>query len=155
MLRQRTLKNVIRATGVGLHGGEKVFLTLRPAPDVMAQLTALLPVRDGVAVWAVLSREADAARAAGDDRSRGQIMADTLVQRVLGSQEASHTSSRPALLVNVVVEDAVLLGDRDGFGWVEHYGDAFPALAARKAEFDPQHLLATGQGIFAGPRHGS
>ena len=32
MLRQRTLKNLIRATGVGLHGGEKVFLTLRPAP---------------------------------------------------------------------------------------------------------------------------
>ena len=32
MLRQRTLKNVIRATGVGLHGGEKVFLTIRPAP---------------------------------------------------------------------------------------------------------------------------
>jgi UDP-3-O-[3-hydroxymyristoyl] N-acetylglucosamine deacetylase len=32
MLRQRTLKNVIRATGVGLHTGEKVFLTLRPAP---------------------------------------------------------------------------------------------------------------------------
>ncbi|RDZ27041.1 UDP-3-O-acyl-N-acetylglucosamine deacetylase [Lysobacter silvisoli] len=32
MLRQRTLKNVIRATGVGLHSGEKVFLTLRPAP---------------------------------------------------------------------------------------------------------------------------
>lgn len=35
MLRQRTLKNVIRATGVGLHTGEKVYLTLRPAaPDV-------------------------------------------------------------------------------------------------------------------------
>lgn len=34
MIRQRTLKNVIRATGVGLHTGEKVFLTLRPAaPD--------------------------------------------------------------------------------------------------------------------------
>lgn len=32
MVRQRTLKNVIRATGVGLHSGEKVFLTLRPAP---------------------------------------------------------------------------------------------------------------------------
>ncbi|SIP90054.1 UDP-3-O-acyl-N-acetylglucosamine deacetylase [Solilutibacter tolerans] len=32
MTRQRTLKNVIRATGVGLHSGEKVFLTLRPAP---------------------------------------------------------------------------------------------------------------------------
>lgn len=32
MLKQRTLKNVIRATGVGLHTGTKVYLTLRPAP---------------------------------------------------------------------------------------------------------------------------
>ncbi len=32
MIKQRTLKNVIRATGVGLHTGDKVFLTLRPAP---------------------------------------------------------------------------------------------------------------------------
>lgn len=31
MPQQRTLKNIIRATGVGLHSGEKVFLTLRPA----------------------------------------------------------------------------------------------------------------------------
>ena len=35
MPQQRTIKNVIRATGVGLHSGEKVFLTLRPAaPDI-------------------------------------------------------------------------------------------------------------------------
>ena len=32
MVRQRTLKNPIRATGVGLHTGEKVYMTLRPAP---------------------------------------------------------------------------------------------------------------------------
>lgn len=31
MVKQRTLKNVIRATGVGLHTGEKVYMTLRPA----------------------------------------------------------------------------------------------------------------------------
>jgi len=31
MIRQRTLKNIIKATGVGLHTGEKVFLSLRPA----------------------------------------------------------------------------------------------------------------------------
>src|SRR3546814_6204976 len=31
-MQQRTIKNVIRATGVGLHSGEKVYLTLRPAP---------------------------------------------------------------------------------------------------------------------------
>jgi UDP-3-O-[3-hydroxymyristoyl] N-acetylglucosamine deacetylase len=35
MIKQRTLKNVIRATGVGLHSGEKVYLALRPAaPNV-------------------------------------------------------------------------------------------------------------------------
>jgi UDP-3-O-[3-hydroxymyristoyl] N-acetylglucosamine deacetylase len=32
MIRQRTLRNSIRATGVGLHTGEKVYLTLAPAP---------------------------------------------------------------------------------------------------------------------------
>ncbi len=31
MIKQRTLKNVIRATGIGLHTGKKVYLTLRPA----------------------------------------------------------------------------------------------------------------------------
>lgn len=31
MIKQRTLKNVIKATGVGLHTGKKVYLTLRPA----------------------------------------------------------------------------------------------------------------------------
>ncbi len=31
MIKQRTLKNTIRATGVGLHTGNKVYLTLRPA----------------------------------------------------------------------------------------------------------------------------
>ena len=33
MIAQRTLKNVVRATGVGLHSGETVYLTLRPAPE--------------------------------------------------------------------------------------------------------------------------
>jgi UDP-3-O-[3-hydroxymyristoyl] N-acetylglucosamine deacetylase len=32
MIGQRTLNNTIRATGVGLHSGEKVYLTLKPAP---------------------------------------------------------------------------------------------------------------------------
>lgn len=32
LIKQRTLKNVIRAMGVGLHTGKKVYLTLRPAP---------------------------------------------------------------------------------------------------------------------------
>jgi len=47
MIKQRTLKNVIRATGVGLHSGKKVFLTLRPAaPDtgIIFRRTDLDPV---------------------------------------------------------------------------------------------------------------
>ena len=32
MLKQRTLKNPIRATGIGLHSGKKVLMQLRPAP---------------------------------------------------------------------------------------------------------------------------
>jgi UDP-3-O-[3-hydroxymyristoyl] N-acetylglucosamine deacetylase len=33
MLKQRTLKNAIRATGIGLHTGRKVYMTLRPAAE--------------------------------------------------------------------------------------------------------------------------
>ena len=32
MIRQRTLKNTIKATGIGLHTGKKIYLTLQPAP---------------------------------------------------------------------------------------------------------------------------
>jgi UDP-3-O-[3-hydroxymyristoyl] N-acetylglucosamine deacetylase len=49
MIRQRTLKNVIRATGVGLHTGEKVFLTLRPAAadtGIVFRRTDLSPIVD-------------------------------------------------------------------------------------------------------------
>jgi len=44
---QRTLKNTIRATGVGLHGGQKVFMTLRPAAahtGIVFRRTDLEPV---------------------------------------------------------------------------------------------------------------
>jgi UDP-3-O-[3-hydroxymyristoyl] N-acetylglucosamine deacetylase len=49
MINQRTLKNVIRATGVGIHTGEKVFMTLRPAPvntGIVFRRTDLEPVVD-------------------------------------------------------------------------------------------------------------
>ena len=47
MIKQRTLKNTIRATGVGLHSGEKVYLTLKPAPvetGIVFRRTDLHPV---------------------------------------------------------------------------------------------------------------
>ncbi len=49
MIRQRTLKNTIRATGVGLHSGEKVYLTLKPAPvdtGIVFRRTDLVPPVD-------------------------------------------------------------------------------------------------------------
>ncbi|WP_423182543.1 DUF222 domain-containing protein [Arthrobacter sp. NyZ413] len=61
-------------------------VSLRPAPDTMTYLTALLPVAQGVAVHAALSRHADTLRATtGDPRSRGQVMADALVERITGT----------------------------------------------------------------------
>ena len=40
MLKQRTLKNAIRATGVGLHTGKKVLMVLRPARPTSASCSA-------------------------------------------------------------------------------------------------------------------
>ena len=63
-------------------------VTCRPAPDTMARVGALLPVAQGVAVFAALKRYADSRTAAGDPRSRGQLMADALVERVTGQATA-------------------------------------------------------------------
>jgi hypothetical protein len=60
-------------------------VTLRPAPDGMARLSTLMPLAQGVASWAALRKTADSARAAGDERSRGQVMADTVAHRLIGT----------------------------------------------------------------------
>ena len=98
-------------------------VTLRPAPDTMSQLSTLQAVKDGVAMWAVLSREADRLVAAGDGRSRSQIMADTARDRILhpGNAEPGAVTG-VGLMINVIVPDTVLLGDEHGTGWVEGYG---------------------------------
>jgi hypothetical protein len=101
--------------------------SLRPAPDTMAWFGALLPVKDGVAVHAVLSAEADRLKALGDPRPRGAIMADSLVRRILAPHiaDVGVAGSRPAELplhIHVVVPDTVLLGDRDGSAQVDDYG---------------------------------
>src|SRR3990167_4815440 len=47
MIKQRTHKKVIQAIGVGLHSGQKVLLTLRPAPintGIVFRRTDLNPV---------------------------------------------------------------------------------------------------------------
>ena len=57
---------------------------LRPAPDTMSRLSALLPVAQGVAIYAALCKAADSTLATRGDRTRSQIMADELVTRVTG-----------------------------------------------------------------------
>ena len=98
-------------------------VTIRPAPDTMTYVTALLPVAQGVGVYAALNRAADTTF---DDRSRGQVMADTLVERVTG---------RPAetpepVAVNLVMTDETLLGGDTTPAVVEGYGP-IPAAVAR------------------------
>ncbi len=79
-------------------------VTLRPAPDTMARLNALLPVAQGVADHAALARHADTLRAHGDPRGRGQIMADTLVERLTGQVTADGTPVE----VHLVMTDGAL-----------------------------------------------
>jgi len=67
------------------HAASERHVSLRPAPDAMCYLTALLPVAQGVAMHAALTRHADSLRSAGDPRTRGQLMSDTLVERTTGT----------------------------------------------------------------------
>ena len=63
-------------------------VTVRPAPDTMSLLTGLLPVEHGVACLAALHAAVTQSEADGDTRSKGQIMADTLVERLTGQATA-------------------------------------------------------------------
>jgi hypothetical protein len=83
-------------------------VTIRPAPDTMCYVTALLPVAHGVAVHAALLRRASRARASGDERSQGPLMADTLVARVTGREVADEV---PVELQVVITDRALLAGE--------------------------------------------
>ena len=75
-------------------------VSLRPAPDCMAILTAYLPAASGVAALAALQAAADTA-ASGETRTRGQLMADTLVERVTGQRRAVDVNIDVGVLVPV------------------------------------------------------
>jgi hypothetical protein len=79
---------------------------LRPAPEAMARLTGLLPVAQGVAAYSALVRDADTKIAAGDRRGRGQIMADTLVERLTGQASATDVPVE----IHLVMTDQTLFG---------------------------------------------
>ncbi|WP_307031090.1 HNH endonuclease [Arthrobacter globiformis] len=91
------------------HAASERRVSLRPAPDCMTYLTALLPVHQGVAVYAALTRNADTLHAAGDPRSRDQLTADTLVERTTGTP-----GGITGIELNLVMTDRTLLqGDSE------------------------------------------
>jgi hypothetical protein len=93
------------------HAATDRHVSLRPAPDTMTYLTALLPVAEGVAAYTALSRHADTLRAGGDPRGRGQLMADGLIERLTGT---------PAGITGIEIQ--LVLTDRTLF-----QGDSEPA----------------------------
>ncbi|MEU0312733.1 DUF222 domain-containing protein [Nocardioides sp. NPDC006273] len=111
-------------------------VSLRPAPDTMTWLGALLPVKDGVAVFAALDQAAKAAQAAGDERSRGQVMADTLVDRVTG-RATVEDGAGPRVEVKIVMTADTLANDTDQPAMVEGYGPV-PVTWAREALSDAE-----------------
>ena len=125
-------------------------VSIRPAPDTMSWVTALLPVAQGVSVYAALKRAADTTF---DDRTRGQVMADTLVERVTG---------RPAdvaqpVAVNLLISDETLLADDDTAAVVDGYGP-IPAAVARNLVNDAATDLrsrATLRRLYRHPRSGA
>jgi hypothetical protein len=98
---------------------------LRPAPDTMSYLTGFLPVAQGVACKAALAKDADTKKAAGDTRTRGQIMADTMVERITGQA----TATGVPVEINLVMTDKTLFSDDHEPAHLHGYGPIPAALA--------------------------
>ncbi len=125
-------------------------VTIRPAPDTMTYVTALLPVAQGVSVYAALKREADICY---DGRSRGQVMADTLFERITGRSAAEAVP----VAVNLVISDQALVGVESGAAAIAGYGSVPSAVAQNliaDAVADPRSL-ATLRRLYAKPANGA
>lgn len=125
-------------------------VSIRPAPDTMTYLTALLPMAQGVAAYAALRRAADSC---GDGRGRGQVMADTLFERVTGRSAADAAN----VAVNLVISDEALLGGTTTPASITGYGP-IPAAVGRQmvwaATADPKSR-ATLRRLYASPDSGA
>jgi Domain of unknown function (DUF222)/HNH endonuclease len=125
-------------------------VSVRPAPDTMTYVTALLPVAHGVGVYAALRRAADTTC---DGRSRGQVMADTLIQRITGVP-----AETPApIAVNLTLSDQTLFGGDNTAAQLSGYGP-LPAAVARTrigAAVSDRRARATLRRLYVHPRSGA
>ncbi|WP_214401079.1 DUF222 domain-containing protein [Pseudonocardia lacus] len=99
---------------------------LRPAPDTMSVLTGFLPVEQGVACLAALRAHTDTVIGTGDARSRGQIMADTLVERLTGQAAAADVDVEVGIVIPV---DALLDPEHRGTADVIGHGPVPAGIA--------------------------
>ncbi|MFE4837750.1 HNH endonuclease [Arthrobacter sp. NPDC056691] len=133
------------------HAASERSVSLRPAPDCMTYLTALLPAHQGVAVYAALTRHADTLKSAGDPRSLGQIKADTLVEWTTGTP-----GGITGIDISLVMTDRTLLqGDTEparltGYGVVPAPWARNLLTHAEAPEQTPEHRQVQGQEPRAG-----
>lgn len=133
-------------------------VTIRPAQDQMVYLTALLPMKPGIAAYAALKLAGDQSVATGDETSRGRAMADTLVARVTGR---APTEPVPVNVGLVMTETALLapggLPGAEEPALVETLGTTVPAAWARAlvtqaAGSDAAHSATGADSDVAGSR---
>ncbi|WP_205876865.1 HNH endonuclease [Mycobacterium camsae] len=132
------------------HAVEDRTVTIRPAPDNMTRVNALLPLAQGVGVYAALRRAADTT---SDGRTRGQVMADTLVERIT----ATPATTAASIALNVVISDRALLGNDNDPATVEGYGP-IPAEVARRwltAAHADATALTSLRRLYANPTTGA
>lgn len=101
-------------------------VSIRPAPEVMANLTGFLPVAQGVACYKALDESARGLKAAGDERSLDQLRADLFFERLTGASVADDVNVE----IGLVMTDTALLGLDETAARLEHYGP-IPAPLAR------------------------
>ncbi|MGU3500469.1 HNH endonuclease [Mycobacterium sp. C31M] len=124
-------------------------VSTRPAPGNMVYLTALMPLTQGVGCYAALKREADVKP---DSRPRGQVMTDTLYERVTG-----RTAAQPVpMTVNVVLSDNALFGTSDDPAQIQDH-DPIPAEVARQliTESIEEHGWVELRRLYADPGTGA
>ncbi len=124
-------------------------VSCRPAPNGMVYFTVLLPLAQGIGMYAALKHHADTTF---DGRSRGQVMTDTAFERITGR---SAGTAVPVAL-NLVMADTTLAGDDDCPGWLDGYGPV-PAGFCRALTGDAvadKGARATLRRLYRHPRSG-
>lgn len=119
----------------------------RSAPDSMLRLTALLPVREGLACVQALQAADDVAKASAADR--GRAMADALVSRVTG--RAAGEPAPVDVRVNLMIPIEALI--KDASGHLEGYGTIPGHLARDLIAACPDEDGPAVRRIFTAPGH--